>query len=169
MTGGHRSSGGRSHRLFGTKAALLEELVRLAIRGDLEDVEMPQRQAVARVEAAPDARTMLKLHAAHLRQVNERSAGLAWTVEQAVPSDAAVAHLWDQMNRNRTTRSVGPPRPCSRSPAAARPAPTTRRGDLLGRTRRRNVANGDQRLGPDPRRHESDSRRDRFDCASVSE
>jgi TetR/AcrR family transcriptional regulator of autoinduction and epiphytic fitness len=88
--------------LFGTKAALLEEAVRFAIRGDMEDVEMPQRQAVARMEAAPDARTMLKLHAAHLRKVNERSAGLAWTVEQAVPSDAAVARVWDQMNRNRT-------------------------------------------------------------------
>ena len=45
---------------------------------------------------------MLELHAAHLRAVNERSAGLAWTVEQAVPSDVAVARLWDQMNRNRT-------------------------------------------------------------------
>ena len=33
--------------LFGTKAALLEEVVRFAIRGDLEDVEMPQREAVA--------------------------------------------------------------------------------------------------------------------------
>jgi AcrR family transcriptional regulator len=88
--------------LFGTKAALLEEAVRFAIRGDLENVEMPQREAVARMEAAPDARTMLELHAAHLRAVNERSAGLAWTVEQAVSSDAAVARLWDQMNSNRT-------------------------------------------------------------------
>ena len=88
--------------LFGTKAALLEEVVRFAIRGDLENVEMPQRQAAARMEAAADAQTMLKLHAAHLRAVNERSAGLAWTVEQAVPIDAAVTRLWDQMNRNRT-------------------------------------------------------------------
>jgi len=87
--------------LFGTKAALLEEVVRFAIRGDLEDVEMPQRREVARMEAAADARTMLGLHAKHLRAVNERSAGLAWTVEQAVPSDAAVARLWDEMNRNR--------------------------------------------------------------------
>ena len=88
--------------LFGTKATLLEEVVRFAVRGDLEDVEMPQREAVAQMEAAPDAQTMLELHAAHLRAVNERSAGLAWTVEQAVPSDAAVARLWGQMNRNRT-------------------------------------------------------------------
>jgi TetR/AcrR family transcriptional regulator, regulator of autoinduction and epiphytic fitness len=87
--------------LFGTKATLLEEVVRFAIRGDLEDIEMPQRQAVARIEGAPDARTMLALHAAHLRAVNERSAGLAWTIEQAVPSDPAVADLWNQMNRNR--------------------------------------------------------------------
>ena len=89
--------------LFGTKATLLEEVVRFAIRGDLEDVEMPQREAVARMEAAPDARTMLKLHAAHLRAVNERSAGLAWTVEtkrfQAMQRSLA---YWDQMNRNRT-------------------------------------------------------------------
>ena len=88
--------------LFGTKAALLEEVVRFAIRGDLEDAKMPERQAVARMEAAPDARAMLRLHAAHLRAVNQRSAGLAWTVEQAVPSDATVARLWDQMNKNRT-------------------------------------------------------------------
>ncbi len=88
--------------LFGTKAALLEEVVRFAIRGDLEDAKMPERQAVAHMEAAPDARTMLRLHAAHLRAVNQRSAGLAWTVEQAVPSDATVARLWDQMNKNRT-------------------------------------------------------------------
>ena len=44
---------------------------------------------------------MLRLHAAHLRTVNERSARLAWTVEHAAAADAAVAELWRQMNRDR--------------------------------------------------------------------
>ena len=72
--------------LFGTKAALLEEVVRFAIRGDLEGVEMPQRQAVARMEAAPTHGQCSGSTRRICAKVNERSAGLAWTVEQAVPA-----------------------------------------------------------------------------------
>jgi AcrR family transcriptional regulator len=104
-----RSIAGRagvSHKtaeaLFGTKAALLAAAVDYAIRGDVAPVPMPQREAVARMEAAADAATMLSLHAAHLRSVNVRSARIAWTVEHAAAADPRVAALWRQMNENRT-------------------------------------------------------------------
>jgi AcrR family transcriptional regulator len=86
---------------FGTKAALLESAVDLAIRGDLRPEPMPQRRPIAEMEAAADARTMLDLHAAHLRRVNERSARLTWAVEHAARSDPAVSELWGRMNANR--------------------------------------------------------------------
>lgn len=86
---------------FGTKATLLQAAVDFAIRGDIEATPMPQRQAIAEMEAAPDARAMLDLHARHLRTINERSAEIALAVEQAAESDPAVTELWQQMNENR--------------------------------------------------------------------
>lgn len=86
---------------FGTKATLLGAAVDYAIRGDVEPTPMPERASVRAVEEAPDAATMLRLHAQHLRQINSRSARLAFVVEQAAPADAAVAGLWERMNRNR--------------------------------------------------------------------
>ncbi|MGH2935951.1 MAG: TetR/AcrR family transcriptional regulator [Gaiellaceae bacterium] len=87
--------------LFGTKAALLRAAVDYAIRGDIERVPMPQREAIAEMERAADAATMLRLHARHLRAVNSRSAGIAAVVEQAAAADPAVSALWRRMNRNR--------------------------------------------------------------------
>jgi AcrR family transcriptional regulator len=86
---------------FGTKAVLLAAAVDLAIRGDLRPEPMPQRRPVAEMETASDARSMLDLHAAHLRRVNERSARLTWAVEHAARTDPAVAELWSRMNQNR--------------------------------------------------------------------
>jgi AcrR family transcriptional regulator len=87
--------------LFGTKAALLQAAADYAIRGDLRAIEMPQREAVAEMEAAPTAAAMLRLHAAHLRTINSRSARLAAVVEHAATTDEAVAALWSRMNHNR--------------------------------------------------------------------
>lgn len=63
---------------------------------------MPQRETVARIERAATAARMLDLHAAHLRRINERSAQIAWVVEQAAAGNAAVEELWAEMNRNRS-------------------------------------------------------------------
>ena len=87
--------------VFGTKAALLQAAVDYAIRGDVEPLPMPQRERVLEMEAAPDAATMLRLHAHHLRVVNSRSARIAAVVEQAASADPAVAALWRRMNENR--------------------------------------------------------------------
>ncbi len=87
--------------VYGTKAALLAAAVEFAIRGDLSPVGMPSRSSVRRMEDAADAAAMLRLHAAHLRAIHGRSAGIAWTVEQAAATDRNVARLWEQMNDNR--------------------------------------------------------------------
>ena len=87
--------------LFGTKAALLQAAADYAIRGDIRAIEMPQREAVAEMEGAPTAAAMLRLHAAHLRAINSRSARLAAVVEHAATTDDAVAALWSRMDHNR--------------------------------------------------------------------
>lgn len=88
---------------FATKAALLEAAVAYAIRGDLDPRPVAQREAITQVEQAPDAAAMLTLHAAHLRRVHERSARIAFAVEQAAATDPIAADRWREMNRNRTT------------------------------------------------------------------
>jgi len=87
--------------LFGTKASLLQAAVDYAIRGDVEDEPVVRRESVRRMHEAPDAPSMLWLHARHLRTINERSARIAWTVEHAAASDPAVDKLWRRMNENR--------------------------------------------------------------------
>jgi len=87
--------------LFGTKGRLLEAALDYAIRGDAAKVQMPQRPAIREMEAAPDAQSMLNLHAAHLRTVNERSAQLAAIVEQGAGADDTLDELWRRMNHNR--------------------------------------------------------------------
>ena len=87
---------------FATKAALLEAAVAYAIRGDLDPRPVAQREAIAEVEQAADAAAMLTLHAAHLRRVHERSARIAFAVEQAAATDPIAADRWREMNRNRT-------------------------------------------------------------------
>jgi hypothetical protein len=87
--------------LHGTKATLLAGAVDFAIRGDAEPLEMPRRPAVERMEKARDAPRFLDLHAAHVTDINARSAAVARAVEQAATADEAVAALWEQMNANR--------------------------------------------------------------------
>src|SRR4051812_35498104 len=67
--------------IFGTKPVLLKAAVDYAIRGDIDPLPISGREITAQIEAVPDARSMLALHAAHLRGVNSRSARLAFVVE----------------------------------------------------------------------------------------
>jgi AcrR family transcriptional regulator len=87
--------------LFGTKAVLLRAVVDYAIRGDLLDIPVTQREGGARIEAASSASAMLDLHASHVRRIVERTAGVAWSVEHAAAGDPDVADLWETMTRNR--------------------------------------------------------------------
>jgi hypothetical protein len=87
--------------LFRTKAVLLRAAVDYAIRGDIDPLPIRGREISNQMETAPDAVSMLELHAGHLRAVQGRSAHLAFVVEQAAKSDKSVAALWRQMNKNR--------------------------------------------------------------------
>lgn len=87
--------------LYGTKAALLRAAVDFAIRGDIADVEMPQRPEIAEIEAAASAGEMLNLHARLVLDVNGRSAAIARAVEEASAVDPQVEALWERMNDNR--------------------------------------------------------------------
>jgi AcrR family transcriptional regulator len=87
--------------IFGTKAALLKAVVDFSIRGDVGALPLRRREAFAAMEAAPDAASMLDVHASLVRGVSERSAWIAWVVEHAAASDRRVAQLWRTMTANR--------------------------------------------------------------------
>jgi AcrR family transcriptional regulator len=87
--------------LFGTKAALLGAAVDFAIRGDVGETPVIERESGRRVQDAPDAAAMLELHAAHLRLITPRSARIVSVVEHAAPADRAVEDLWQRITGNR--------------------------------------------------------------------
>ena len=85
---------------FGTKAALLAAVVDYAIRGDIDPTPMENRAAVQAERNAPDAATMLDLHAHRSAAIATRAARIAWVVETAAGGDARVAELWARMTHN---------------------------------------------------------------------
>jgi AcrR family transcriptional regulator len=85
---------------FGTKAKLLAAVVDYAIRGDIDPTPMANRAAVQAERDAPDAATMLELHARRSAGIASRSAHIAWVVESAAAGDEAVAELWARMTHN---------------------------------------------------------------------
>jgi AcrR family transcriptional regulator len=87
--------------LFRTKPVLLQAAVDYAIRGDIDPLPIRGREVSTQIETAPDAVSMIEIHAGHLRAVHGRSAQLAFVVEQAAKSDKGVATLWRRMNKNR--------------------------------------------------------------------
>jgi AcrR family transcriptional regulator len=89
--------------LYRTKAELLKSAVDYAIAGDVEPIPMLARESNVAMLAAPDAATMLGLHARHARAVNGRAAQLFWVVEQAAAAHQDIAALWAQMTGNRRT------------------------------------------------------------------
>jgi AcrR family transcriptional regulator len=96
--------------LFATKPALLEATLLSALRGqtetnDLGDLAEPESvlelrgEAAVAIERAPDAATMLELHAALVTEINARAAGVCWAVETAVLREERLAEIWSQLTR----------------------------------------------------------------------
>ena len=88
--------------LFATKPALLEATLLGALRGEPADADSgglvrPEAvlelrgEARREIEAAPDAATMLELHAALACEINLRVARICWAVDTAVASDERLA------------------------------------------------------------------------------
>jgi AcrR family transcriptional regulator len=90
--------------LYRTKAELLKEVVDFAIAGDLRPIPILGRQPVATIQAAPDAPTMLDLHAHHhARGISQRAAPILRVAEQAAPTHPDIARIWAQNIDNRRT------------------------------------------------------------------
>jgi len=79
---------------FETKAGLLRALWHLRLRGDEEDVPIPERQWYRDVLAEPDPERQLRLGARNARQVKGRAANLMLAMRDAAGADADSAALW---------------------------------------------------------------------------
>src|SRR6266516_1803887 len=90
--------------LYRTKAGLLKQAVDYAIAGDVRPTPILARASVAAIQAAPDAPTMLGLHAHHhARGIGQRAAPILWVAEQAAPTHPDIAKIWAQNCDNRRT------------------------------------------------------------------
>jgi AcrR family transcriptional regulator len=85
---------------FGTKARLLEALVRRAARGPSETAVLDQPSAVAVLEA-PDRQTALRLFADDVSLRLERVAPLLALLAAAAPADPALASLYRELHASR--------------------------------------------------------------------
>jgi AcrR family transcriptional regulator len=88
---------------FATKPALLEATLLTALGCDAAQTErvVPAEAVLAirgeaahEIERAPDAATMLELHAALATENNARAARICWALEMAAPSEDGLAALW---------------------------------------------------------------------------
>jgi AcrR family transcriptional regulator len=97
--------------LFATKPALLEAALLGALGGDPastdtgglarpEAVLELRGEARRKIEEAPDAATMLELHAALACEINARVARICWAVDTAVSSDERLAALWARLTES---------------------------------------------------------------------
>jgi AcrR family transcriptional regulator len=86
---------------FKTKPNLVEHLLRLAIRGSDDELELQQRDAFQQMIAASDADTLLDRLADLALSVHSRSWDVMEIVRGAASSDPAIAELHEQRRRAR--------------------------------------------------------------------
>src|ERR687888_850381 len=79
---------------FETKAGILRALWHLLLRGDEDDVPIPERAWYRAVVAEPDPERKLRLGAHNARLVKERAAALMGVIRNAAATDADAAELW---------------------------------------------------------------------------
>lgn len=86
---------------FKTKPNLVEHLLRLAIRGSDDELQLQQREAFQNMLAATDKDTLLDRLADLAESVHRRSWDVLEIVRGAAGSDPAIAELHDQRRRAR--------------------------------------------------------------------
>jgi AcrR family transcriptional regulator len=79
---------------FETKSGVLRALWHLLLRGDDEDVPIPERPWYREVLAEPDPERKLRLGAHNARLVKERAAALLGVIRSAAAGDADIGGLW---------------------------------------------------------------------------
>jgi len=89
--------------VFKTKPNLVEHLLRLAVRGSDDEVQLQQRDAFRDVLASTDADTLLDRLAVFAETVHRRSWDVLEIVRGAASTDPAIAELHEQRTRARHT------------------------------------------------------------------
>lgn len=87
--------------VFKTKPNLIEHLLRLAVRGSDDEVQLQQREAFQHILASTDANTLLDRLAAFAETVHRRSWDVLEIVRGAATSDPTIADLHEQRQRAR--------------------------------------------------------------------
>jgi len=87
--------------VFKTKPNLVEHLLRLAVRGEDNELQLHQRDTFQHMLAAPDPDTLLDRLADLATSLHSRSWDVMEIVRGAASSDAAIAELHDQRIRAR--------------------------------------------------------------------
>jgi AcrR family transcriptional regulator len=88
---------------FKTKPNLVEHLLRLAVRGEDDELQLHQRDAFQQVLAATDADTLLDRLADLAEALHERSWDVMEIARGAASSDPAIAETYEQRPRARLT------------------------------------------------------------------
>ncbi|MCI3238863.1 MULTISPECIES: TetR/AcrR family transcriptional regulator [Streptomyces] len=86
---------------FGSKAALLREVVDQALAGDDEPVPVAERPWFRPVRAARTPQAVLNAYAEVCRIIGGRAAEVFEVVRRAADEGAELADLWETMQRNR--------------------------------------------------------------------
>ncbi|MBV9943149.1 MAG: TetR/AcrR family transcriptional regulator [Solirubrobacterales bacterium] len=87
--------------VFKTKPNLVEHLLRLAVRGEDNELQLHERDAFKRMLAASDADTLLERLADIAASLHSRSWDVMEIVAGAASSDPAIAELHEQRRRAR--------------------------------------------------------------------
>ena len=88
---------------FGTKRALLSEILDVAVAGDDEPVPTLERPATLAALAEPDPRRQLRAQVRLAREIYERVAPVLQVVAGAASADPDIAELWEINNAQRAT------------------------------------------------------------------
>jgi AcrR family transcriptional regulator len=88
---------------FKTKPNLVEHLLRLAVRGEDDELQLHQREAFQQVLAAPDADTLLDRLADLAESLHKRSSDVMEIARGAATSDPAIAEIYERRPRARLT------------------------------------------------------------------
>jgi AcrR family transcriptional regulator len=89
----------------GGKAAILKDVVDIALSGDDEPVPVRERAWFVEMMEEPDPRRMLRLHARNITTMGRRVAGVYCAVEAAATADPDVGALWDALQAQRLAGS----------------------------------------------------------------
>jgi AcrR family transcriptional regulator len=91
---------------FGTKLAVLDELLDVVVAGDDEAVAINDREWMHEVFHAPTGGARLRAYAAAVRQIQERAADVFAVVAGAASADAEAARLHEEAERRRRAGAV---------------------------------------------------------------